>query len=218
MNWTDKIQVFNEDCMVTMSRYEDNYFDLAVVDPPYGLDDKLRIGGNTGVVTFKNLDSSWDKAIPNKSYFDELFRVSKNQIIWGGNYFLDYLGSTRGIIIWDKLKENNKNFSHFEFAWSSFDKMAMKCPFTGNGGFVLKSEDKNRIHSTQKPVSLYRWLFENYSKKGQKIIDTHFGSGSIAIAANEFDLELTGSEIDSIMYKKSLDRFKAKNPQKVLVF
>ena len=115
------MKLINDDCMNIMPKYEDNYFDLAIVDPPYGLGDKLKQGGNTGVVTFKDLYNGFDDAIPDKEYFDELFRVSKNQIIWGGNYFLDYLGNTRGIICWDKNLGHPRNFSHFELAWTSFD-------------------------------------------------------------------------------------------------
>ena len=203
------IDLRNCDCMDLMAEFPDGYFDLAICDPPYGLDSKLRNGGNTGVVTFKYLDSSWDSAPPNGDYFKELKRVSKHQIIWGANYFWEHLSSTRGIIVWDKLKENNRNFSHFEFAWTSFDKMAMKCPFSGNGGFVLKQEDKNRIHATQKPVSLYRWLLENYASAGDKILDTHLGSGSIALACNELGFELTASEIDPKIYALAVKRFEA---------
>lgn len=194
--------------MEFMQELPDKFFDLAICDPPYGLDSKLRNGGNTGVVKFKHFDSSWDNKPPSGEYFKELKRVSENQIIWGANYFWEHLSSTRGIIIWDKLKENNRNFSHFEFAWTSFDKMAMKFSFGGNSGFALKAEDKNRIHATQKPVSLYRWLLENYASKGDKIFDTHLGSGSSRIAAYKLGFDFWGCEIDAEYFEKSEKRFR----------
>ena len=202
MNWTDKITVTNEDNMELMSRYPDKYFDLAIVDPPYGLGKKLLIGGNTGVVKFNQQYAlnEWDDKIPPADYFIELFRISKNQIIWGGNYFIEYLKNTRGIIFWDKNLGEPNNFSHFELAWTSFDCIARK--------FINSSNMKNRIHPTQKPVALYKWLLDKYAKQGDKILDTHLGSGSIAIACHDYGFELTACELDKEYYDASYKRFK----------
>ena len=202
MNWTDKITVTNEDNMELMSRYPDKYFDLAIVDPPYGLGKKLLIGGNTGVVKFNQQYAlnEWDDKIPSADYFIELFRISKNQIIWGGNYFIEYLKNTRGIIFWDKNLGEPNNFSHFELAWTSFDCIARK--------FINSSNMKNRIHPTQKPVALYKWLLDKYAKQGDKILDTHLGSGSIAIACHDYGFELTACELDKEYYDASYKRFK----------
>ena len=200
------MNLINDDCMNIMPKYEDNYFDLAIVDPPYGLGDKLKQGGNTGVVTFKDLYNGFDDAIPDKEYFDELFRVSKNQIIWGANYFLDYLGNTRGIICWDKNLGHPGNFSHFELAWTSFDCIARKISYSSNSG--------DRIHPTQKPIKLYRWLLENYAKPTDKILDTHLGSGSSAIACHYFGTEeFVGIEIDKKYYDMANKRIEKETRQ-----
>ena len=200
------MNLINDDCMNILPKYADDYFDLAIVDPPYGLGDKLKQGGNTGVVTFKDLYNGFDDAIPDKEYFDELFRVSKNQIIWGGNYFLDYLGNTRGIICWDKNLGHPRNFSHFELAWTSFDCIARKISYSSNSG--------DRIHPTQKPIKLYRWLLENYAKPTDKILDTHLGSGSSAIACHYFGTEeFVGIEIDKKYYDMANKRIEKETRQ-----
>jgi len=195
------MKITNEDNMELMSRYPDNYFDLAIVDPPYGLDKKLSSGGGKMKNSpFKKLykeSKQWDVEIPEKKYFDELFRVSKNQIIWGGNYFLDYLGNTRGIICWDK-KQFMPTFSRIEFAWTSFDAVARL--------FEGRSTDLNRFHPTQKPVALYKWLLDKYAKEGDKILDTHLGSGSIAIACHDFKFDLTACELDKEYFDKAMER------------
>jgi site-specific DNA-methyltransferase (adenine-specific) len=184
-----------------MKEYPNGYFDLAIVDPPYGLGEKLSNGGgrlkNTPFRKLYKESKRWDNEIPPKEYFDELFRVSKNQIIWGGNYFLDYLTNTRGIICWDK-KQMMPSFSRIEFAWTSFDCVARM--------FEGCSKDINRFHPTQKPVKLYKWLLTNYAKKGDKILDTHLGSGSIAIACHDLGFDLTACEIDEIYFNKSIKR------------
>ena len=148
-------EVKNIDCIEYMQQFPDNYFELAIVDPPYGLDKKLSsAGGKLKNAVFSKLyrnSSKWDK-LPEANYFHELFRVSKNQIIWGGNYFFDYLGSTRGIICWDK-KQFMPTFSRIEFAWTSFDAVARL--------FECSRTDLNRFHPTQKPIPLYRWLLKN---------------------------------------------------------
>ena len=205
------MKLINDDCMNILPKYEDNYFDLAIVDPPYGLGDKLKQGGNTGVVTFKDLYNGFDDAIPDKKYFDELFRVSKNQIIWGGNYFLDYLGCTRCVLIWDK-KDYNSDFADGELAWTSFNKnlKIFKRARSRN------NDNKNKIHPTQKPVALYEWILMNYAKEGDTILDTHLGSGSIAIACHNLSYDLTACEIDREYYNDATKRIEQHTSQKRL--
>jgi site-specific DNA-methyltransferase (adenine-specific) len=203
------MKITNEDCIELMSRYEDNYFDLAIVDPPYGIDDKLyrsSYGNCVGSLT-KYAKNRWDKHKPNKNYFNELFRVSKNQIIWGANYFLDYLPSTRGIICWDKDKYV-PNFSAWEMAWTSFDCVARL--------YKKININPKKIHPTQKPVKLYEWLLMKYAKEGHKILDTHLGSGSIAIACHNLGYDLTACEIDEEYYNNAVKRIKQHTSQKRL--
>ena len=193
------MKITNEDNMELMSRYEDNYFDLAIVDPPYGIGDKFK-GGKSGKMNFNEVvEKGWDISPPKKKYFEELKRVSKNQIIWGGNYFLDNLNSSRCFIVWDKKVSENFSLAMAEFAWTSFDKLAkifrMSVPKTGG-----------KIHPTQKPVSLYEWLLMNYTKEGDKILDTHLGSGSIAIACHNLGYDLTACELDKEYYESAMKR------------
>lgn len=195
-----KIELFNEDCMNVMARYPDKYFDLACVDPPYG------IGISLNPVRQQHDKKTWDKAIPDKEYFDELKRVSKNQIIWGGNYFIDYLVSSQGFIIWDKIQPEDFSLAMCEFAWSSFQKPAKIWQRS-----VLA--EKNKIHPTQKPVKLYQWLLTNYSAPGQRILDTHLGSGSSAIAAHYFGVDFVGCEIDSDYFNAAKERFERETSQ-----
>jgi site-specific DNA-methyltransferase (adenine-specific) len=200
MKITDKITITNEDNMLLMARYPDNYFDLAIVDPPYGLGDRLVDGGGKDIMkkykeSFK--EKKWDEEIPPKEYFEELFRVSKNQIIWGGNYFIEYLYNTRGIICWDK-KQMMPTLSRWEFGWTSFDKTART--------YEVRSQELNRMHPTQKPVQLYKFCLDNYANEGDKILDTHLGSGSIAIACHDYGYELTACELDKEYYDKAIQR------------
>ena len=205
MKVTDKITITNEDNMALMARYPDNYFDLAIVDPPYGLGKKIYSGGTKGC-KFQTLfgENKWDNETPKQKYFDELFRVSKNQIIWGGNYF--DLPPTRTIICWDKLKGDN-NFSMWEMAWTSFDEPAK---------IYRQSSMGDRIHPTQKPPQLYKWILDKYAKQGDKILDTHLGSGSIAIACHDYDFELTACELDTEYYEKAVQRIKNHTSQQRL--
>lgn len=193
MNWSDKITVTNEDNMELMSRYEDNHFDLAIVDPPYG------IGISSNPFRQKHEKCDWDNAIPNKQYFDELMRVSKNQIIWGGNYF--DLPPSQGFIIWDKKQPQDFSSAMCEMAWMSFQK-----PAKIFRKHVVTAEP-NKIHPTQKPVALYKWLLDKYAKQGDKILDTHLGSGSIAIACHDYGFELTACELDTEYYEAAKKRF-----------
>lgn len=203
MNWTDKIQVYNEDCMNIMQQYEDGYFDLAIVDPPYGINvQKQSKFGN------KKDSKIWDSTPPKKEYFNELKRVSKNQIIWGGNYF--DLPPTRCFLIWDKQNGSN-DMADAELAWTSFQKsvrMYRGHIFKGIGNINYKS-----IHPTQKPIKLYNWILENYAKPDFKILDTHLGSGSNAIACHYYGCSLVAAELDKEYYNESLKRFKQQTAQ-----
>ena len=185
------MNITNEDNMELMARYEDNHFDLAIVDPPYG------IGISKNPIRQQHQKKQWDNAIPNKDYFKELFRVSKNQIIWGGNYF--DLPPTQGFFIWDKKQPHDFSLAMCELAWSSIQKPAKMWSLS-----VLK--ERGKIHPTQKPIELYEWLLINNAKEGHKILDTHLGSGSIAIACHNLGFDLTACELDKEYYDKAMKR------------
>jgi site-specific DNA-methyltransferase (adenine-specific) len=191
--------VTNEDNMVMMSRYPDKFFDLAVVDPPYGLGKKLTDGGGKHL-KFKNHKEiqNWDVK-PNDEYFTELFRVSKNQIIWGGNYF--ELGPCRGFIIWDK-QQPAPNFSACEFAWTSIDGVSKMFRYRMAGCF-----GEVKIHPTQKPVDLYKFLLHHFAVPGDKILDTHLGSQSSRIAAYDMGFDFYGCELDKDYFEAGCKRF-----------
>lgn len=207
--------VFNEDCMTVMARYSDNHFDLAVVDPPYGIGEhggKKREGGQArakGLKTSIYKNKGWDNSIPNEKYFLELKRVSKNQIIWGGNYFLDFLHATPCMLVWDKKSNDGSDFADCELAWTSFKTAVRKFKYDWIGfGYLNNPQGEKKIHPTQKPVQLYRWILDNYSKNDYKIFDTHLGSGSLRIACHQHNLEFTGCEIDTEYYEAQEERFK----------
>lgn len=195
MKVTDNIEITNEDNMLLMARYPDNYFDLAIVDPPYG------IGISSNPVRQQHKKKNWDNKIPLEKYFNELKRVSKNYIIWGGNYFIDYLNNSQGFIIWDKKQPENFSLAMAEFAYSSIQSPAKIFRYS-----VLTEQGK--IHPTQKPVALYKWILDKYAKEGDKILDTHLGSGSIAIACHDYGFELTACELDKEYYDKAIQRIK----------
>tara|TARA_R110001592_G_scaffold101841_1_gene287937 strand:- start:93 stop:671 length:579 start_codon:yes stop_codon:yes gene_type:complete len=183
--------------MELMARYEDNHFDLAIVDPPYGID--INSSGRLGHYGGKG--KTWDSEIPSSDYFKELSRVSKNQIIWGGNYF--DLPPTRCFLIWDKKQPEGVSFASCEYSWTSFDKSAKTFYLRPQG-----ADYDGRIHPTQKPIKLYEWLLMNYAKEGDKILDTHLGSGSIALACHNLKYDLTACELDTEYYEASLKRLK----------
>lgn len=191
--------VYNEDCIEVMKRYPDNYFDLAVVDPPYGLGNKLVDGGAGRNGKFdKNRDSvKWD-VLPTDEYFIELMRVSKNQIIWGSNYFS--MPPTRCNIIWYKMQEFSG--ADFELAWTSFDKASKAFKMSR-----VEAYSDGKIHPCQKPIKLYDWIFKNYANEGMKILDTHLGSGSSRISANKAKLNFVGCEIDKEYFDKQNKRY-----------
>jgi site-specific DNA-methyltransferase (adenine-specific) len=198
------IELYNMDCMEAMKDIPDNAYDLAIVDIPYGLGDKLTQGG-TWANKYKKGDASWD-VLPSDEYFDELFRVSKNQIIWGGNYA--NLPPTRCFLIWDKVAQMD-TMADCEFAWTSFDRNAKTFRH-------VRNTSEKRIHITQKPVKLYEWLLTNYAKEGDKILDTHLGSGSIAIACHNLKFDLTGYELDTEYYEAATKRLKQHQAQQRL--
>lgn len=188
------------DCMEFMASLPDKCYDLAIVDPPYGIGERLSQGaGKLKNSALQNMNSKWD-VLPDKKYFNELFRIAKNQIIWGGNYF--NLPPTRGIACWDK-KQYMPTFSRWEMAWTSFDCPAKMYENIGN---------ETRIHPTQKPVALYKWLLKNYAKQGDRILDTHGGSMSIAIACYDMGFDLDLCELDADYFaagKARIDRHMA---------
>ena len=196
------ITMLNCDCMSCMATLPDKAFELAIVDPPYGIHEKLTRPGK-GSRVFSRLydDGSWKDQAPDISYFEELFRVSKNQIIWGGNYFS--LPPCRGFIFWDKMNPC-PNYSDGEFAWTSFDVPAKKHQY----GYTNVINYEPRIHPTQKPVPLYKWLLSRYAKHGDRILDTHGGSGSICIACHDLGFDLTWMELDKDYYDAACERYK----------
>jgi len=203
MKVTDKITITNEDNMELMSRYPDKYFDLAIVDPPYGIDWMNQVKNPNKNKNWKQYENKeWDKQTPTKKYFEELFRVSKNQIVWGGNYMIDKLYPSSCWLIWDKKQEFSG--AVFEMAWTSFESPAKAFRMSRVEAYV----NQNKIHPTQKPKELYKWILDKYAKQGDKILDTHLGSGSIAIACHDYGFELTACELDKEYYDKAIQRIK----------
>ena len=196
-----------EDNMELMARYPDNYFDLAIVDPPYGIKQDLvqnDLGGKKGFTknagTYKKYHTTnWDNDVPNKEYFEELFRVSKNQIIWGGNYFYDV--NLSGVIIWNKL--GSGTFKDGELAKTSINTFKI---FSMSRADAYINNGDEKIHPTQKPKELYKFILDKYAKEGDKILDTHLGSGSIAIACHDYGFELTACELDQEYFEKAKQR------------
>jgi site-specific DNA-methyltransferase (adenine-specific) len=207
MNKENMLTVTNEDNMELMARYPDKYFDLAIVDPPYGINVNESIGRRKGMKHSGHKKAVWDNEIPTAEYFDELFRVSKNQIIWGANYFV--MPPTKCFIIWDKCYSEDVTFSRYEYAWSSFN--------ITSKGFVFNGQaNKDKIHPTQKPVALYKWLLDKYAKENDKILDTHLGSGSIAIACHDYGFDLTACELDKEYFDKAMQRINNHTAQQKL--
>ena len=197
------------DCMEHMATVPDKYYDLAIVDPPYGININHNIGRRKGDKSSNYKKVDWDKKIPTKEYFNELLRMSQNQIIWGANYFS--LPPNKCFIVWRKPQiSENVSFSMLEYAWASFDSTSKE--------WIGMSNEKDRIHPTQKPVALYEWILRNYAKPGDKILDTHLGSGSSAIAADIMGFDFVGYEIDRDYYEAALDRFNRHKQQTVLEF
>ena len=198
-------EVYLEDCVKALKRFNDKHFDLAIVDPPY-MDGDNKALNTLGTNRLKfNIDTF--NVAPKQDYFDELFRVSKNQIVWGGNYFTDFLPVSRCWLMWDKIQDLAQ-FSDFELAWTSFDKVAKKYKKVSKGGFLTNGTIDEKIHPTQKPVGLYQWILREYANEGDLILDTHVGSGSSRIAAEIGGFNYVGFEISQEYYEKQEKRFK----------
>lgn len=216
-------EVFNEDCMVGMASYPDKYFDLAIVDPEYGLDIANRNGsigqkkGQGKITKYKR--KGWDNKPAGSEYFKELFRVSINQIIWGGNYFVNHLPPKKAWIVWDKMQPEGVTFSMHELAFTSFEgqakifrkSFASSCNKVANNNQLAQIYAK--IHPAQKPIELYKWLLHNYADKGHKIVDTHLGSGSSRIAAYDYGFDFVGFELDKDYFDAQEIRFKRHTSQ-----
>jgi len=213
-----EIELFNEDCNIGMKRYPDKHFELACVDVPYGIGESMndnasrgcgRGGLNHTAWSYAQAypRKEWDKQSPPIEYFIELFRVSKNQVIWGANHFIEKINKNSSCwIVWDKVNYGN-DFADCELAFTSFKSAVRQFTFQWNG--LLQGDMKNkekRIHPTQKPVKLYEWLLKNYAKQGDKILDTHGGSMSIAIACYNLDFDLTLFEIDKDYFEAGKNR------------
>ena len=215
------INIYNKDCLEALKEMQDNEFDLAIVDPPYGIGMDGTLGKaskKTKGFSFKAKEydkKEWDNTTPSQEYFDELFRVSKNQIIWGANYFTDKLPIIKNYVFWYKKGvSNDSKFNEGELAYLSTGRTRM-VDIWWNGFGVINSGEK-RTHPTQKPVKLYEWLLMNYAKEGDKILDTHLGSGSIAIACHNLGYDLEGYELDKEYYDNALKRLKQHQAQTTL--
>ena len=211
--------ITNEDNMELMARYEDNYFDLAIVDPPYGIDADKNAHKNgvnckaNGFAEYKL--SEWDSNIPDADYFNELFRVSKQQIVWGGNYMTEFLRPSMCWLLWDK-GQRNFSFADGELAWTSFNKALRIFEMPRGTALFDAKNNGGKVHPTQKPVKLYEWLLMNYAKDGFRILDTHLGSGSIAIACHNLGYDLTACELDKDYYNAAIKRIEQHKAQQRL--
>ncbi len=207
--------LYNMDCMEAMKDIPDKYFELAIVDPPYGIN--VSKTGNVGgekLAKVKNYGvKDWDKSPPNKEYFEEMIRISKNQIVWGANHFISKIPIDSSCwLVWDK--NNSGNFADCELAWTSFKTTVRKFEYTWNGMLQGDMKNKeNRIHPTQKPIALYEWLLNNYAKQGDKILDTHVGSASSLIACYNLGFDYMGFELDEDYYKSAIKRIEARKSQ-----
>ena len=196
-------EVYLEDCVKALKRFNDKHFDLAIVDPPYGIDWMQQIQNPNTKANWKVYENKeWDKSIPTEEYWNELFRVSKNQIVWGGNYMIEHLTPSPCWLIWDKMQEFSG--AVFEMAWTSFKSPAKAFRMSRVEAYA----NQVKIHPTQKPVALYDWILHNYAKEGDLILDTHLGSGSSRIAAYKGGFNFVGFEIDPEYYEKQEKRFK----------
>jgi site-specific DNA-methyltransferase (adenine-specific) len=192
--------VYNEDCITGMKRYPDKWFDLAVVDPPYGININHSMGRRKGDKPSNYKKADWDNEPPPLEYFTELFRVSQNQIVWGANHFISRMPYDSACwLMWDKKFSDDVSFAQYEMAWTSLTGTCKK--------FDKHPAQDNRIHPTQKPVKLYDWIFSKYAKPTDKILDTHLGSGSSRIAAHKAKLDFTGFELDKEYFDKAEKRY-----------
>ena len=200
-----EINLYNMCNLEFMKTVPDNYYDLGIVDPPYGININHNIGRRKGEKSSNHKKVLWDSEPPKQEYFNELFRVTKNQIIWGANHFIDKMAKNSSCwLMWNKGFSEKVTFAQFELAWTSFDTTCKK--------FDKNPNQKIKIHPTQKPVNLYKWLLNNYAKKGDKILDTHFGSLSIGIACHDLGFDLDACELDKDYFeagKKRLDEHRS---------
>ncbi len=195
----------NGDCMEAMKEMEDNQFDLAIVDPPYGIGANKMTLGNGKRKVYRGKED-WDAKPPSKEYFNELFRISKNQVIWGANHFIEQFSRNSSCwLFWDKGTGQN-DFADGELAWTSFNGAMRKVFISWVSANAKEKNENDRVHPTQKPVKLYEWILMKYAKEGDKILDTHLGSGSIAIACHNLGFDLTGYEIDKEYYNLAIKR------------
>ena len=198
------ITLYNCDCMDLLKQTPDNYYSLCIVDPPYGININVSMGRRKGDKKSNyHKFAGEDNGIPNEEYFKELFRVSKNQIIWGANYFCEYLPNGYGWIFWNKKNGLDNMFSDGEFAFAS---KGIQSKYFECSVFHNLNGGKDRVHPTQKPVQLYKWILNKYAKSGDTILDTHLGSGSSAIAAHDGGFEFTGIELDEEYYNAAKER------------
>jgi len=214
-----KATIMNCDCMEYMATLPDKAFDLAIVDPPYGIGAGKKSFQSGTRKSHNHANKNWDASIPTDDYWAELLRVSKNQIIWGANYYANKLPTSRGWIYWHKMVLTD-NYSQGELAWTSFDSVLKYFQYKYQGNYIGFENNittqtatplEARIHPTQKPIALYEWLLTNYAKPGQRILDTHLGSGSHAIACNNLGFELVACELDTDYYNASIERIKKAN-------
>ena len=207
-NISGNIKAYNCDCMDLLKQTTDNYYELSIVDPPYGLG-KSVVNSGGRFKKYQNKNGNWDMEIPTNEYFKELFRISKEQIIFGGNYF--DLPKNKCFIVWDKKQPQGISFAMAEYAWASFDKVAQI--------FSLRSQgQEQRFHPTQKPVKLYEWILMNYAKEGDKIVDTHRGSASLDIACHNLGFDLVTCELDTDYFNDGNKRLKQHQQQQVMKF
>lgn len=192
--------VYLMDCLDGLKQIPEKYFELAIVDPPYGININMNAGRKKDTKCKKRTIKKWDANIPSEPYWDNLFKKTTNQIIWGGNYFLEYLISTKCFLIWDKKIAADVSFASCEFAWTSFNSVAKTF-------YYAPMQQKDRFHPTQKPVALYEWIIKNYAQSNDKILDTHLGSGSSRIAAHKANLPFMGFELDKEYFDASVKRF-----------
>jgi site-specific DNA-methyltransferase (adenine-specific) len=206
--------VTNEDCMELMSRFPDKYFELAIVDPPYGINVNMNAGRKTTTKSKKRTLKKWDNKTPDENYFAELFRVSKNQIIWGANHLIDKIKiNSQGWIFWDKCVAEGCTFSDGELAYTSFNRALKKAIIPWSGFIGMEGE---KFHPTTKPIKLYQWILKNYANEGDKILDTHLGSGSSRIAADKMGFDFYACELDRDYFEAQEKRFKEYKSQLIL--
>ena len=208
--------VYNENCVEGMKRFSDKYFDLAIVDPPYGIGAGKKSFQSGTRKSYSHTDKDWDASTPTDEYWNELFRVSKNQIVWGANYYANKLPISRGWVYWHKMVLTD-NYSQGELAWTSLDCVMKFVEYKYQGNYLgfrnsittqSSTKEEVRIHPTQKPIALYEWLLKEFAQEGNLILDTHLGSGSSRIACQKNGFNLTGFEIDEDYYKAQEKRFK----------